>query len=109
MKKRFTVKASKTACSRRKVMATTTNDYRVEFNASGFYGGAGIWDTVDELVHVSADSAQEAIELAKDWWIETSSDVEQGESEVREYAWRAAENRVDEDGYPESYNWEFED
>lgn len=83
--------------------------YRVEFNTTGFYEGAGIWDTLDELCEIEASDAQEAIELAKEWWIEDSDNPEKTEDEITKYAWRAAENKYDEDGYPEPYEWEFED
>ena len=87
--------------------------YRVEFNNTGFYSGAGIWETIDEIAEIEAENAQEAIEFAKDWWIESAShignDTEEARKEIEEFAWRAAAIERDDNGYLESYNWEFED
>lgn len=82
--------------------------FRVEFNNTGFYSGAGIWETLDEIAEIEAEGVQEAIEYAKDWWVKTSDDVEAAEIEVNEYAWRSAEIKHDKDGYLENYKWEFE-
>ena len=86
--------------------------YRIEFNTSGFYYGQGVWECIDEFDDVEADSAEEAIELAKDWWIEQSYcngySKDEIEKDIEEYAWRAAEIKYDEDGYLDEYNWQHE-
>jgi len=85
--------------------------FRVEFNETGFYQGQGIWAVLDETDNIEADTAQEAIELVIDWFVE--NDVDYGEidcDEIRtkyeEYAWRAAEII---DGEYDYNNWEFRD
>lgn len=82
--------------------------FRVEFNDTGFYSGAGIWEALDEFCEIEAENASEAIDLAKDYWLENSCDAEKAEEEVKEFAWRAAEVKHDEYGYLEPYKWEFE-
>lgn len=79
--------------------------FRVEFNNTGYYSGAGIWDTVDEISAIPADSEEEAVEFAKEWWIDFSFDCEQAKKETSEYAWRASEIKYDEDGYLLPYEW----
>lgn len=92
--------------------------FRVEFNDTGFYSGAGIWETLDEYMEIEADNAQEAIDLAKDWWIESISSNYRGDDyddvyeeavkDTKEFAWRSSEIRYDEDGFLEDFNWEFD-
>lgn len=82
--------------------------YRIEFNTSGFYFGQGVWECIDEFDDVEADSAKEAIELCKDWWIENSTDVKLATKNVFDFAWRASEIKYDEDGYLDEYNWQYE-
>lgn len=83
-------------------------EFRVEFNTSGFYSGAGIWEVLDETNHILASNAAEAIELVKDWWLENSWDTEKAEEEIKSFAWRAAEIKYDENGYLEDFVWEFD-
>lgn len=80
--------------------------YRIEFNTTGFFSGSGIWECIDEFGEIAAENAQEAIEIAMTWYAENSSDYAIGEEEANSYAWRAAEIKFDEDGYPERYEWE---
>lgn len=70
--------------------------YRVEFNETGFYKGQGVFTVLDETDYITADNAQEAIELVIDWFVE--NDVDYGEIDCDElrkkyegYAWRAYE------------------
>lgn len=78
--------------------------FRVEFNTTGFYSGQGVFETIDEVAEIKAETAQEAIEYAIDWFTEN----ETPEEEAREYAWRAAEIKHDE--YGTSYgDWEYID
>lgn len=79
--------------------------FRVEFNTSGFYSGAGIWETVDEIAKIKAENAQEAIEYAIDWFIENSD----GDEGCRVYAWKASKITVDEYGNKDYNNWEFKE
>lgn len=86
--------------------------FRVEFNTSGFYKGAGIWETLDEFCDVEANTAQEAIESAIEYMadneynaIDNDVDYSIVENEIRQYAWRAAEPKYDENGYFDSI-WE---
>ena len=60
--------------------------FRVEFNNTGYYSGAGIWDTVDEISEIPAESEEEAVEFAKEWWIDFSFDCEQAKKETSKYA-----------------------
>lgn len=70
--------------------------YRVEFNTAGFFNGAGIWETLDEICEVTAACAQYAIDDVVDALIsEDNDDV------WRSYAWRACECN-DEDS-----NWTY--
>lgn len=75
--------------------------YRVEFNTTGFYAGQGVWETLDEICEIEAETAQEAIELAITWFAENDTP----EEEAREYAWKAAEIKYDEYGF---FNGEWE-
>lgn len=63
--------------------------YRVEFNTTGFYAGAGIWEVLDETCDIEADSPEEAISLVKAWWIETSDDPEAEAEKINQWAWAA--------------------
>lgn len=89
--------------------------FRVEFNETGFYSGAGIWDTIDEFVEMEADSAAEAIECAAEYMIESmlnneleDHDYDEVKKSVYGWAWRAAENIVDEDGYLTRSEWIYD-
>ena len=78
--------------------------FRTEFNTSGYYSGQGVWIALEELSYIKADTAQEAIEYAIDWFVETGTP----EEEARKYAWRAAE--VIHDEYGEGYKeWEYKE
>lgn len=81
--------------------------YRIEFNTSGFYYGQGVWECIDEFDDVEADSIEEAIELAKDWWIENADDPDIGLADVADFAWRASEIKYDEDGCLDEYDWQY--
>lgn len=88
--------------------------FRVEFNTSGFYQGAGIWTTIDEIASIEADDAQEAIEGAvryiKDENIQNciSNGLDIPDvSESDYYAYRASKITYDEDGFLNPYEWEF--
>lgn len=84
-------------------------EFRVEFNSSGFYSGDGIWEVLDETDHILANNAAEAIELVKDWWLESSSsDYDDAKIEIESFAFRAAEIKYDEDSLLEPYVWEFD-
>ena len=75
--------------------------YRVEYNDTGSYYGAGVWICLDETAVVEAETAQEAIELVIDW-------LEADEPECHNYAWRAAERTETEYGI-ELSEWENEE
>ena len=65
--------------------------FKVEYNASSAYGGE--WFTVDDLVE--AETAEEAIELAKDYMIESARangyEYEEADEIHNSYTWRAKE------------------
>lgn len=82
--------------------------FRVEFNTSGFYYGAGVWECIDEFDDIEAENVPEAIDLAKTWYLENSADIEEAERDVENFAWRGSEITYDEDGYMDAYNWEFD-
>lgn len=73
--------------------------FRVEFNESGFYQGAGIWEVLDETAEVTAESAQQAIECVVDYLLEDDENA-------NEYAYRASEIINGEYDYN---NWKFRD
>lgn len=79
--------------------------FRVEFNTTGFYEGEGIWEVLDETAEIEAETAQEAIEYAVDYFVKTGDERDT----VEEYAWRAAEINLDEYGQVDDYNWEYKD
>ena len=79
--------------------------FRVEFNNTGYYSGAGIWECVDEIGETEAEDAQEAIEIAIAWWAENAIDFETGENEANNFAWRAAEIEYDSYGFLKGYTW----
>lgn len=56
--------------------------YRVTFNKSGFFAGAGIWESLEELNEIYAYSEAEAIEAAKEWY---------DDPECNNFAWLAEE------------------
>lgn len=68
--------------------------YRVEFNTTGFYSGQGVWEVLDETAEIEAETAQEAIEYAIDYFVETGDDREA----VEAYAWMACEILTDDNG-----------
>ena len=74
-------------------------EFRVEFYTNG------VWETIDVLTHLEADSEIKAIEFAKDWCMDNAFDRETAEQEINDRIWRATEIKYDEDGCPESYNW----
>lgn len=89
--------------------------YRVEFNATGFYQGEGIWETLDEFCSVEANTAQEAIKSAIEYMADNEYNVIDNEVEyddivekIEEYAWRASEPKYDENGYFDPI-WEYLD
>lgn len=93
---------------KRYIKATTMKKFRVEFNTSGFYKGAGVWEVLDETVSVPAHDAKEAMEAVRDWYIDTlvqydDYSYEDAEAEVDSYAWMAMEELggLDEYGAPE--------
>lgn len=70
--------------------------YRVEFNETGFYQGQGVFQVLDETAEITAENAQEAIELAIDWFVEHdidygNIDCDELRKKYEEYAWRAYE------------------
>lgn len=83
-------------------------NFRVEFSTSGYTDRGECWEPIDDAV--SADNIQQAIELAIDWLQDRVFDVDPtSDVEVRKYAWRASEITYDEDGYLNSYEWEFKE
>jgi len=88
--------------ARRKKMNKT---FRVEFNETGYYSGQGIWTALEETTEVKAETAEEAVELIIEWMIDESiqynpdnKTYDQIEKEIRNYAWRAAEEIKNEYG-----------
>lgn len=81
--------------------------YRVEFNESGLYDRNGIWNTIDEIAEINADSEEEAVDFAKEWYLDNSFDREEAEKEISEYAWRASEITVDEYGCKSYDDWKY--
>lgn len=82
--------------------------FRVEFNTTGFYSGQGVWETLDEITEVDAETAQEAIELTIDWIngeIIADVDDERYIAPV-DWVWRATEIV---DGEYDYNNWQFRD
>ena len=77
-------------------------NYTVEFFNEKFR----IWETLEEISNIEADNAEEAVEEAKSWWIETSDDAEIADEEASGLIWRAAKIEYDEDGYLIPEEWE---
>lgn len=82
--------------------------FKVEINETGYYTSDSIWYTTDGLSEVIADNEEEAVQIAKDYLIDSANslgnDVDQAEKEFSEWAWRVAEVKY-EDGMLLPYEW----
>ena len=102
-------KTTKTAARQKeKEVQIMNKKFRVEFNTTGFYSGQGVWETLDEIAEVEAETAQEAIELTIDWINgEIIADVDDERYIAPDdWAWRATEIV---DGEYDYNNWQFRD
>lgn len=82
--------------------------FKVEINETGYYTSDGIWYTPDGLSEVIADNEEEAVQIAKDYLVDSANslgnDVDQAEKEFSEWAWRVSEVKY-EDGMLLPYEW----
>lgn len=79
--------------------------FRVEFNRTGNYSELALWETIDEISEIPADSEEEAVEFAKQWWIDWDFDYEQAKKEISDFAWRASEIKYDSEGFHLPFDW----
>lgn len=83
--------------------------FKVEINETDYYTSDGIWYTPDGLSEVIADNEEEAVQIAKDYLVDSANslgnDVDQAEKEFSEWAWRVSEIKHDTDGMLLPYEW----
>lgn len=86
--------------------------FRVEFNSTGFYAGQGVWETLDEIAEIDAETAQVAIDYAIDFMVDSDWLSAESPEALRtvysNYAWRAAEI-VGSNGEYDYNNWQYKD